>query len=205
MVWLAVATGGALGSMARHAVNHVIHGNALVTRFPLGTAAVNLVGCFVIGLLAGALASDRIVLRASWREFVFVGLLGGFTTFSTFGLDTDVRAGYVRAGPDAVHGGGSLERRYPGIWRATRPRAGYRSSPTCEAPGTAGCGFGSRAAHHFFRSAPLDLVSKLSRVRVNSGRATFTVPQYDGGNLREHETGLNVHCPASSRTARRRC
>jgi len=49
---------------------------------------VNLLGCLVIGLLAGLLASERIVMRGNWREFVFVGLLGGFTTFSTFGLDT---------------------------------------------------------------------------------------------------------------------
>jgi CrcB protein len=74
--------------MARHAVNHVVHSRWLTTRFPAGTVAVNLIGCFAIGLLAGLLASERIQLRAHWREFVFVGLIGGFTTFSTFGLDT---------------------------------------------------------------------------------------------------------------------
>ena len=90
MTWIAVAIGGALGSVARHAVNHLVHERWLLTRFPLATVMVNLIGCFVIGLLAGLLASDRIVLRFYWREFVFVGLLGGFTTFSTFGLDTFV-------------------------------------------------------------------------------------------------------------------
>jgi CrcB protein len=88
MTWLAVAVGGALGSMARHGVNHVVHTRWLTTRFPIGTVVVNVTGCFVIGLLAGLVASDRIALRLHWREFVFVGLLGGFTTFSTFGLDT---------------------------------------------------------------------------------------------------------------------
>ena len=88
MTWLAIAVGGALGSVARHAVNHVVHERWLVTRVPVGTVAVNLAGCFVIGLLAGLIASERIALRLHWREFVFVGLLGGFTTFSTFGLDT---------------------------------------------------------------------------------------------------------------------
>ena len=86
--WLAVAIGGALGSVARHAVNHLVHARWLTTRFPIGTMVVNLAGCFVIGLLTGLLASNRIALRFYWREFVFVGVLGGFTTFSTFGLDT---------------------------------------------------------------------------------------------------------------------
>jgi len=90
--WIAVAIGGALGSVARHAVNHLVHARWLTTRFPIGTVVVNLVGCFLIGFLAGLLASNRMTLRFHWREFVFVGVLGGFTTFSTFGLDTYVLA-----------------------------------------------------------------------------------------------------------------
>lgn len=88
MTWIAIAVGGALGSVARHGVNHLAHAQFLTMRFPLGIVIVNVSGCFVIGLLAGLLASDRIALPVHWREFVFVGLLGGFTTFSTFGLDT---------------------------------------------------------------------------------------------------------------------
>jgi CrcB protein len=57
-------------------------------RFPLATVIVNVVGGCVIGVLAGLVATGRMPMRASWREFVFVGILGGFTTFSTFGLDT---------------------------------------------------------------------------------------------------------------------
>ncbi len=87
-VWIAVAVGGAIGSVARHAVNHVVHSYWLTTRFPIGTAMINVTGCFVIGLLTGLIASNRLVLRFHWREFVFVGVLGGYTTFSTFGLDT---------------------------------------------------------------------------------------------------------------------
>lgn len=85
---MAIAVGGALGSMARHGVNHVAHTYWLGTRFPVGTVIVNVVGCGLIGLLAGLLAAERIRLPFYWREFVFVGVLGGFTTFSTFGLDT---------------------------------------------------------------------------------------------------------------------
>jgi CrcB protein len=87
--WVAVAVGGALGSVARHAVNRAVF-DRWPAALPAGTAFVNLTGCFVIGLLAGLAASERLTLRAPWREFVFVGLLGGFTTFSTFGLDTFV-------------------------------------------------------------------------------------------------------------------
>ena len=89
--------------MARHAVNHVVHGLWLTTRFPIGTVIVNLAGCFVIGLLAGLLASERMVAPRYWREFVFVGLLGGFTTFSTFGLDTFLLARTHSNGMAAVN------------------------------------------------------------------------------------------------------
>ena len=87
-VWIAVAVGGAIGSVARHAMNHLIHIRWLTTRFPAGTVVVNVTGCFLIGLLTGLIASNRLTFTFHWREFVFVGVLGGFTTFSTFGLDT---------------------------------------------------------------------------------------------------------------------
>jgi CrcB protein len=89
--------------MLRHGVNHLAHGWALTSRFPAATVIVNLAGCFIIGALAGALAADRIALRAHWREFVFVGLLGGFTTFSTFGLDTFTLARTHSAGLAAIN------------------------------------------------------------------------------------------------------
>ena len=88
MVWLVIAVGGALGSVARHGVNVLIHGRWPLMRFPLATLIVNIAGCMIIGLLAGVIMSERIALRFYWREFLFVGILGGFTTFSTFGLDT---------------------------------------------------------------------------------------------------------------------
>lgn len=92
MTLAAIAIGGALGSIARHLVNQSAQAMWMSSRIPAGTAIANLTGCFVIGLLAGLLAAERIALATHWREFVFVGLLGGFTTFSTFGLDTFVLA-----------------------------------------------------------------------------------------------------------------
>ena len=88
MVWVVIAMGGALGSMARHGANVLVHHRWPSISFPLATMVVNVAGCLTIGLLAGLIMSGRIGPRLYWREFVFVGVLGGFTTFSTFGLDT---------------------------------------------------------------------------------------------------------------------
>lgn len=86
-IWIAVAAGGALGSLARHAVN-VFVSRSSTHAVPLATTTVNVLGCLAIGLLAGAVASHRLPLGPDARAFVFVGLLGGFTTFSSLGLDT---------------------------------------------------------------------------------------------------------------------
>ena len=87
MVWIAVAVGGALGSVARHAVNVAVARYAAHASL-LSTGLVNVAGCFVIGLLAGAAATGRLPLSTTSRALLFVGLLGGFTTFSSLGLDT---------------------------------------------------------------------------------------------------------------------
>ena len=89
--WLAVGLGGALGSLARHGVNMLVS-HRLGQVVPYATVAVNLAGCAVIGLLAGMIAGGRIAMTPEMRTFVFVGILGGFTTFSSFGLDTFVLA-----------------------------------------------------------------------------------------------------------------
>src|SRR4051812_4757537 len=87
MTWIAVAIGGALGSLARHWVNTLI-GRQLERAIPWATFTVNVIGCVVIGALAGRIASGRIQVTPVVRAFLFVGVLGGFTTFSSFGLDT---------------------------------------------------------------------------------------------------------------------
>lgn len=87
MTWIAIAVGGALGSMARHLANLEVsrHTNRSL---PYATFLVNVVGCLVIGWLAGRIAGGKLHLTPTMRSFVFVGILGGFTTFSSFGLDT---------------------------------------------------------------------------------------------------------------------
>ena len=83
----AVAVGGALGSLARHGVNSAV-AQIFGRPVPYATAAVNLLGSAAIGVLAGLLASGRLTMAPTARAFVFVGILGGFTTFSSFMLDT---------------------------------------------------------------------------------------------------------------------
>ena len=98
MAWIAVAVGGALGSVARHGLNKLVLHQWPLLRFPAATLTVNVLGCAIVGVLAGLIASGRLPMRPHLREFVFVGILGGFTTFSAFGLDTItlIRAGDSR-------------------------------------------------------------------------------------------------------------
>ena len=84
--WLLIAMGGAAGSLLRYALQGWVHRLA-GTALPLGTLVVNVLGCLVIGFLAAACAGP-ISLRDDYRLGLTVGLLGGFTTFSTFGWET---------------------------------------------------------------------------------------------------------------------
>jgi CrcB protein len=84
---LFVALGGALGSVSRYLLGTWTQTLSRSLDFPYGTLTVNLIGCFVIGLLA-QLAETRGVFTVESRAFLFVGILGGFTTFSSFGNDT---------------------------------------------------------------------------------------------------------------------
>jgi fluoride exporter len=88
MIWLLVGVGGALGSIARHGLNHVIHQRNLTATFPIGIFVINVVGSAAIGALAGLIASGRAPISYETRTFLVVGVLGGFTTFSSFSLDS---------------------------------------------------------------------------------------------------------------------
>ncbi len=84
---LLVGIGGALGSISRYLLGTWIQSLSRSLDFPFGTLTVNLIGCFVIGFLS-QLAESRGVFTSESRAFVFIGILGGFTTFSSFGNDT---------------------------------------------------------------------------------------------------------------------
>ena len=85
IIWVGV--GGFAGSALRYWLSGVVLARYPGTALPWPTIVVNLTGCLVIGVLAGA-AESRELLGPDARAFVFAGLLGGFTTFSAFALET---------------------------------------------------------------------------------------------------------------------
>lgn len=83
-----VGLGSALGGMARYLVSGVV-ARAIGETFPFGTLAVNVLGSLVIGLFVAVTGPDgRLLVDPSIRQFVTLGLCGGFTTFSSFSLQT---------------------------------------------------------------------------------------------------------------------
>ncbi len=86
MAYLLVALGGALGSVARYWATLAVTA-ALGPRYPWATLGINVLGSFVIALTA-ALGTGRLPLSAETRLFIMVGICGGFTTFSSFSLQS---------------------------------------------------------------------------------------------------------------------
>ncbi len=84
---IAVGLGGCIGAVLRYLVSGWTQGMSGNSTFPVGTLAVNAAGCLVIGYLGG-LSDNAGALSAMLRLFLLVGVLGGFTTFSTFGYET---------------------------------------------------------------------------------------------------------------------
>ena len=84
---LLVGFGGFIGAVARYKLGGLVLHHTAAFRFPLSTFVVNIVGCLAAGILAGmVIKHDSFSPNA--RLFIFTGILGGFTTFSAFGLDT---------------------------------------------------------------------------------------------------------------------
>ncbi len=84
---LLVGLGGFVGSVLRYGAGEWIQRTSVDSTFPYGTLLVNAVGCLIIGILAG-LSESRDLLTEDARNFLYVGVLGGFTTFSAFGYQT---------------------------------------------------------------------------------------------------------------------
>ena len=82
-----VGVGGLIGSILRYLLSGLVHDWSKRDDFPVGTLAVNVVGCLVIGLLS-QLAEARGAFSPATRAFIIIGVLGGFTTFSSFGNET---------------------------------------------------------------------------------------------------------------------
>jgi CrcB protein len=88
MAWLLVGLGGAVGSLARYGTIRLVSHSRAFETFPFAVFIVNFTGSIAIGVLAGLSASGRFSLSDEVRALLFVGVLGGFTTFSSFSLDT---------------------------------------------------------------------------------------------------------------------
>ena len=88
LTYLFIALGGALGSVGRYAISGTV-ARATSEVFPWGTLVCNVSGCFIIGLFAMLTGPDgRILVPPDLRQFFMVGVCGGYTTFSSFSLQT---------------------------------------------------------------------------------------------------------------------
>lgn len=88
MTYLLVALGSALGGTLRYWLSGLI-ANAVGQSFPWGTLVVNVSGSLLIGFFATFTGTDgRVYVPPEWRQFVMVGICGGYTTFSSFSLQT---------------------------------------------------------------------------------------------------------------------
>lgn len=101
ITYLVIALGSALGGMARYGCSSLL-ARAIGETFPWGTLAVNVVGSFIIGIFTALTGPDgRVLVAPDARLFVTVGFCGGFTTFSSFSVQT---LGLVRSGEFAAAG-----------------------------------------------------------------------------------------------------
>lgn len=102
-----IGLGGFIGAILRYQVSGWVQDRSGSILFPFGTASVNIIGCFVIGLLT-FLVETRSYFSVETRAFILIGLLGSFTTFSTFGSET---LGLIRGGRmdmAALYAGGQV-------------------------------------------------------------------------------------------------
>ena len=112
---LLVGLGGFLGAVARYTLGGLVLHLTAQERFPYSTFAVNVLGCLVVGILAG-LAERHHAFGPDTRLFLFTGLLGGFTTFSAFGLETVHLLRRSELATAALYAGGSVVLGIAAVW-----------------------------------------------------------------------------------------
>jgi fluoride exporter len=114
MQLIAIGVGGAIGALARYALGGAVH-RLMPGFFPYGTFVINLLGCVAFGAIAG-IAESRAAIGPIARAFVLIGVLGGFTTFSSFTYETFelVRSGQIW--PAAVNVAGQVGLGFLGLW-----------------------------------------------------------------------------------------
>ncbi len=112
---LLVGLGGLIGSVARYMLGGLVLHFTVDERFPYSTFAVNVFGCLIVGILAG-LAERYELFGPDTRLFLFTGVLGGFTTFSAFGLEAMflVRRGELWVA--ALYAGASVVLGITAVW-----------------------------------------------------------------------------------------
>lgn len=81
-ILLIIGTGSFIGGVLRYLISKLIQ-NSMISSFPFGTFVVNILGCFLIGVIYG-LSERGNYISTEWKMFLTVGFCGGFTTFSTF-------------------------------------------------------------------------------------------------------------------------
>jgi CrcB protein len=86
MKYFIIGLGGAMGAVGRYLLQGLVHQFTGIS-FPYGTLVVNILGCFLIGFIM-ELSENRFIIDPQTRLFITVGILGGFTTFSSFGYET---------------------------------------------------------------------------------------------------------------------
>lgn len=84
---LFIGLGGFIGAVARYYLGNMAHKWLDIYNFPVGILIVNIIGCFVIGILSG-IVDNKILINENFKSLLIIGLLGSFTTIATFSNDT---------------------------------------------------------------------------------------------------------------------
>lgn len=84
-IFMLIGLGSFIGGVGRYYLTILLQ-NRFITSIPYGTLAVNVIGCFLIGMIYGL--SEKVTLNGEWQLFLTTGILGGFTTFSSFSYET---------------------------------------------------------------------------------------------------------------------